>query len=86
MSRISAKRPVLRIIHLTRNISMMGIVKRKNEKGFGFITPEGADKDVFFHTSSLMGLSFDELQEGDKVSFDTEESDKGPRAVNVQRA
>ncbi|OGL66439.1 cold-shock protein [Candidatus Uhrbacteria bacterium RIFCSPHIGHO2_01_FULL_63_20] len=65
---------------------MMGIVKRKNEKGFGFITPEGQDKDVFFHTSALMGVSFDELNEGDKVSFDTEESDKGPRAVNVQRA
>jgi cold shock protein len=66
---------------------MTGIIKRlQSEKGFGFITPDGADKDVFFHSSALVGITFDQLHEGDKVSFDTEESDKGPRATNVQKA
>jgi len=65
---------------------MTGIIKRlQTEKGFGFITPDGGDKDVFFHSSSLVGVSFDQLHEGDKVTFDTEESDKGPRATNVKR-
>ncbi len=65
---------------------MNGSIKRLTDKGFGFITPEGADKDVFFHTSALVGVSFDELKVGDAVSFETEDSEKGPRAVNVQRA
>jgi CspA family cold shock protein len=65
---------------------MMGSIKRLTDKGFGFITPDGADKDVFFHTSALVDVGFDELRVGDMVSFETEESDKGPRAVNVRRA
>ncbi len=65
---------------------MIGTIKRLTEKGFGFIAPEGQDKDVFFHTSALVDVTFDELREGDKVSFEVEDSEKGPRAVNVQRA
>jgi cold shock protein len=65
---------------------MMGSIKRLTDKGFGFITPDGADKDVFFHTSALVDVGFDELRVGDMVSFETEESEKGPRAVNVRRA
>lgn len=65
---------------------MTGSIKRLTDKGFGFIAPDGGDKDVFFHSSALVDVTFDELREGDKVSFDTEDSDKGPRAVNVQRA
>ncbi len=65
---------------------MKGTVKSLTEKGFGFIAPEGQDKDVFFHSSALVGVTFDELQVGDALSFDTEQSEKGPRAVNVQRA
>ncbi len=65
---------------------MTGIIKRLNgEKGFGFITPDGGDKDVFFHSSSLVGVTFAELHEGEKVSFETEQSEKGPRATNVKR-
>jgi CspA family cold shock protein len=65
---------------------MTGIIKRlQSEKGFGFITPDGEAKDVFFHSSSLVDVSFDQLHEGDKVTFDTEESEKGPRAANVRR-
>jgi cold shock protein len=64
---------------------MTGTIKRLTDKGFGFITPEGQDKDLFFHSSALVGVTFDELRVGDKVSFDTEESDKGPRAAKVSR-
>lgn len=65
---------------------MNGTIKRVvPDKGFGFITPDGSDKDVFFHTSAVVGTTFAELREGDAVSFDTEDSDKGPRATNVQR-
>lgn len=56
------------------------------DKHFGFITPEDASKDVFFHESGLQGVQFAELKSGDVVSFDVEQSEKGPRAVNVVRA
>jgi len=65
---------------------MTGVIKKKTDKGFGFITVAGQDKDLFFHSKALVGVSFDELNEGDTVSFDTEESPKGMNAVNVQRA
>lgn len=56
------------------------------EKNFGFITPEGGTKDVFFHATGLVGLQFSELHVGDLVTFEVEESDKGPRATQVARA
>ena len=62
---------------------MEGIIKKLNEKGFGFITPEGEEKDVFFHSSALVDVEFSSLNEGDKVTFDVEDSEKGPRAINV---
>ena len=65
---------------------MDGIIKTLTEKGFGFISREGEAKDLFFHSSALVGVSFQELQEGDEVTFETEDSDKGPRAINVSRA
>jgi CspA family cold shock protein len=65
---------------------MTGTIKRVTDKGFGFITGEGLAKDLFFHSNSLVGVTFDELKEGDTVSFETEESPKGLNAVNVQRA
>ena len=64
---------------------MTGTIKRLTDKGFGFITGEGLEKDLFFHSNSLVGVTFDELKEGDAVSFETEESPKGLNAVNVQR-
>ena len=65
---------------------MTGTIKRLTDKGFGFITAEGLQKDLFFHSNSLVGVTFDELKEGDAVSFETEESQKGLNATNVQRA
>ena len=64
---------------------MNGVIKKKTEKGFGFITVEGQEKDLFFHGNSLVGVTFNELQEGDKVTFDSEDSPKGMNAVNVKR-
>lgn len=65
---------------------MTGTIKTLTDKGFGFITAEGQEKELFFHSSALVGVTFDELRQGDTVSFETEASEKGPRAVNVQRA
>jgi CspA family cold shock protein len=61
-----------------------GTVKWFNEsKGFGFIAPEDGSKDLFVHQSAINGEGFRTLEEGAKVTFDTESSDKGPRAANV---
>lgn len=65
---------------------MTGIIKNKTEKGFGFITIEGQSNDLFFHSNSLVGVSFDQLHEGDRVTFEQEESPKGMNAVNVRLA
>ncbi len=64
---------------------MNGIIKKKTDKGFGFIKIEGQDKDLFFHSNSLTGITFDELHEGENVTFDTEDTPKGRNAVNVKR-
>ncbi len=60
---------------------MNGTVKFfNNSKGYGFITPDDGSKDVFVHVNGLI----DEINEGDKVSYDVEEGKKGPNAVNVK--
>jgi cold shock protein len=64
---------------------MNGVIKKLTDKGFGFITPEGQSNDLFFHRNSLVDVQFDELKEGDSVSFDVEDSPKGKNAVNVKR-
>lgn len=55
-------------------------------KGFGFITREGESKDLFFHSTELQGVTFDELRVGDKVTFEVTEGQKGPAATKVSRA
>ncbi len=61
---------------------MKGIIKKLNDKGFGFIAIEGR-KDIFFHANDCAARNFKELQEGMTVSFETAESEKGPKAINV---
>ncbi len=65
---------------------MNGKVKTKTDKGFGFISREGEEKDLFFHSNDLDGVSFDELQEGAEVTFDVEQGEKGPSAKKVKLA
>ena len=65
---------------------MKGVIKNIiSDKHFGFITPEDGSKDVFFHETSLQGTQFSELKSGDTVNFEVEQSEKGPRAINVTR-
>ncbi len=65
---------------------MNGIIKKLiADKGFGFISVEGQEKDLFFHSNSLVDVQFADLKEGDKVTFDVEQAEKGPRAINVKR-
>jgi len=65
---------------------MTGIIKTLiSDKGFGFISREGETKDLFFHSADLKGVTFDELKVGDKVTFDLEQKERGPAAVNVSR-
>jgi CspA family cold shock protein len=56
-----------------------------DEKGFGFITPDDGSQDVFVHHSAIVGDGYRSLDEGVKVSYESEPSDKGPRAANVQK-
>lgn len=56
-----------------------------NKKGFGFIAQDSG-QDVFVHHTSIVGQGFKTLQEGEAVNFEIAESDKGPKALNVQRA
>ncbi len=61
---------------------MKGEVKFFHDmKNYGFINPEGQEDDVFVHISDVDGES---LKEGDEVEFETEQGEKGPRAVDVK--
>jgi len=70
----------------TQGINIMeGTIKNLTDRGFGFITVDGEEKDLFFHSNELKGVSYDELKVGDRVSFDKTDSPKGPNATNVNR-
>jgi CspA family cold shock protein len=56
-----------------------------DEKGFGFITPDDGSQDVFVHHSAIVGDGYRSLDEGAKVSYETEAGEKGPRAANVEK-
>jgi len=55
-----------------------------DEKGFGFITPDEGSKDLFVHHSSIEADGYRSLSEGAKVEYESEQGDKGPKAVNVR--
>lgn len=63
-----------------------GTIARLTDKGFGFIKRDGEEKDLFFHSTELVGVSFDDLREGDKLTFEVGQSEKGPNAVKISRA
>ncbi len=56
-----------------------------DQKGYGFVTPEGGKKDVFVHYSALQGEGFKTLAEGDTVEFDITQGPKGEQAANVRK-
>jgi cold shock protein len=67
-------------------MSQTGKIKWFNDaKGFGFVTPDDGSKDVFVHFSAIQGDGFKSLAEGDKIEFDVQASDKGPKAANVRK-
>lgn len=59
-----------------------GTIKKLTDRGFGFIKT-GSDKDLFFHSSQVQGCRFDDLREGQKVSYSEGQGPKGPCAENV---
>ena len=62
---------------------MKGTIKRIiYDKGYGFITVEGEEKDIFFHRTAVQG-EFETLKEGDEVEFDLQETDRGTQAANL---
>ncbi len=64
-----------------------GTVKFFNtSKGFGFITPDDGSKDVYVHISAVESSGLGHLTEGQKVSFDVEQGERGSKAVNLQEA
>jgi cold shock protein len=73
--------------HQEQHMRTTGTVKWFNDsKGFGFITPEGGEKDCFVHHSAIQGQGFKTLEEGERVEFDIVQGAKGPAAENVTRA
>lgn len=65
---------------------MTGTIKTLTDRGFGFIARPGETKDLFFHSKDLNGITFENLRQGDSVSFEIVDGPKGPAASNVQKA
>ena len=64
---------------------MQGTIKKLTDKNYGFIAQDG-DNDLFFHANNLDGVSFEELNEGDAVTFEVEDTPKGKAAVGIKKA
>ena len=63
-----------------------GKIARVTDRGFGFITREGEEKDLFFHSNELVDVQFNDLREGDELTFEVTDGPKGPSAAQVQKA
>jgi len=63
-----------------------GTIARLTDRGFGFITQEGVEKDLFFHSNELKNVQFNDLHEGDELTFDVVDGPKGLSAVNINKA
>ena len=61
----------------------LGEITKLTDRGFGLIKSDQTSKEIFFHVSALQGVSFDDLYEGQRVSFSEGQGDKGPRAEGV---
>ena len=61
------------------------IKKLVEDRGFGFIAIEGEAKEIFFHAKDLQDITFEELKEGDTLSFEVVDGQKGPQAQNVTK-
>lgn len=62
------------------------IARLVSDRGFGFISREGEEKDLFFHSNELVDVEFNDLKEGDKVTFEVADGPKGPNATKVSLA
>jgi cold shock protein len=82
-SEIRLRTEGLNLLSLYKNMQT-GTIARLNN-GYGFITRDGGEKDLFFHVNELQGIAFDDLREGDKVQFEVGEGPKGPNATNVSK-
>lgn len=72
--------------NLKKENEMKGTVKWfSNQKGYGFITPDGGGKDVFVHFSALQGEGYKTINEGQKVEFEIAKGPKGEQASNVTK-
>ncbi len=64
---------------------MQGKIARLTDRGFGFITRDDGEKDLFFHSKELVGVTYEELHEGDAVTFELAEGPKGLYATKVSK-
>ena len=62
-----------------------GTISKLTDKNYGFISREGEEKDLFFHANELVNIQYEDLSEGDNVSFEVEESPKGLNAVKINK-
>ena len=62
-----------------------GTIARLTDRGFGFIAQEGEEKDLFFHSNELKDVQFNELREGDELTFEVAEGPKGLNATKINR-